>query len=581
MTMRLISAVLGLCAALAIWMLGAGSAAAQTQSWVQIEARPSLAQAEDRARTYAAQLPDVTGYRLSSGWYAIALGPYAPLVAEAQLARLRALGAIPSDSFIADGRGFGAQFWPVGGAIAPVAPLPLPEQPGVTETAFPPTGETLAEARAAERALSDQDRRDVQSALQWAGFYNSTIDGLFGAGTRRSIAAWQAAQGVEPTGVLTTAQRVALIAAFNEARESLGLQLVADGEAGIEINLPTKLVAFDGYEAPFARYAPVNDSGVQVLLISQAGDIDSLASLYEVIQTLEIVPTEGPRRLNRRSFTIEGRDDETLTYITAELADGAIKGFALVWPVADLDRRALAFGAMQSSFRSLGGGALPDTAGTPAAQRPDLISGLRVRQPVLTRSGVWADSVGTVLTAGADLAACGRVTVGEDIEARVAAVDEATGAVVLQPRMRLAPLRVARLAPVPPRLRSEIAVSGFSYGGLLGAPTMTYGTLTDIRSLEGDNRLDLLSISALPGDAGGPVLGASGDLVGLLLPAPDASARALPPDVRYAVDAQALAAFLSDAGFSSLLAPEAAPAMAPEDLVIAAADMTVLVSCWE
>jgi hypothetical protein len=69
--------------------------------------------------------------------------------------------------------------------------------------------------------------------------------------------------------------------------------------------------------------------------------------------------------------------------------------------------------------------------------------------------------------------------------------------------------------------------------------------------------------------------------VGLLLPAPDSGARALPPDVRYAVDAQALAAFLSDAGFSSLLAPEAAPAMAPEDLVIAAADMTVLVSCWE
>ena len=45
--------------------------------WVQIEAQPNLTDATDRARVYAADLPDVNGFRMGSGWYAIALGPYA------------------------------------------------------------------------------------------------------------------------------------------------------------------------------------------------------------------------------------------------------------------------------------------------------------------------------------------------------------------------------------------------------------------------------------------------------------------------------------------------------------------------
>ena len=58
---------------LSVW---ATAAIAQGTSWVQVEARPSEAQARERAEFYAGGLADVQGYRLASGWYAIALGPY-------------------------------------------------------------------------------------------------------------------------------------------------------------------------------------------------------------------------------------------------------------------------------------------------------------------------------------------------------------------------------------------------------------------------------------------------------------------------------------------------------------------------
>ena len=88
-------------------VLWAATAGAQQLGWVQIEARPSEAQAVERAQAYAARLPNVNGFALPSGWYAIALGPYDRFTAEQELRRLRAEGAVPGDSFLSDGRGVG------------------------------------------------------------------------------------------------------------------------------------------------------------------------------------------------------------------------------------------------------------------------------------------------------------------------------------------------------------------------------------------------------------------------------------------------------------------------------------------
>ena len=67
--------------------LGASVAMAQGTTWVQIEARPTEAEAEARAAAYSGRLDSVNGFRLSSGWYAIALGPFSRDEAEITIRR--------------------------------------------------------------------------------------------------------------------------------------------------------------------------------------------------------------------------------------------------------------------------------------------------------------------------------------------------------------------------------------------------------------------------------------------------------------------------------------------------------------
>ncbi len=554
---------------------------AQEAVWVQIEARPTLQQAEARARDYAARLPNVSGFRLRSGWYAIAIGPILAPLAPGELARLRAAREIPGDSFVADGRNFREQFWPIGaaGLAQPVITSPL-GQPNET-AALPvpePSDETPAEARASERTLTRADREDLQRALQASGFYASRIDGSFGRGTRSAMAAWQAATGYEATGILTSQQRRVLLDTYRDAIASLGLSPVYDADAGIDITLPMARVAFEGYESPFARYGGLEDD-TQILLISQPGDSDTLRGLYDVLQTLEIVPLEGPRQFARAEFSISGENDQISTRIEARLTVDGVKGYAVVWPVEDRLGQQLVLEALKTSFSPVKGVVLPDTIGDRSLQRPDLLAGLQVRRPEVSASGFFVDFSGRVLTSSDTVASCSRITIEGDTEADVAATDPATGLALLQPRTDLSPLGVGLLRAEPPLLQSEVAVAGYSYGGILGAPTLSFGTLLDLRGLNGEANLSRLALSAQPGDAGGPVLDDAGGVLGILLPPPSKGDRALPPDVRYAADAVAIAGFLAENGVT-LGAPPPNEPLAPEDITALGSDMTVLVECW-
>ncbi|NNE81115.1 MAG: peptidoglycan-binding protein [Silicimonas sp.] len=547
---------------------------AHAQAWVQIEAQPSEASALERAADYASRLPDVNAFRTGTNWHVIALGPYGEDEARLKLLELRVSREVPSDAFVSDGRSFQDQVFgdgrqaalPGSGAETPADPLP-PLEPGE---------ETVTEARQGERQLSREERAELQVALKWEGFYNSTIDASFGPGTRRAMAAWQEAQRYEPTGVLTTLQRRELIEGYQSVVRSLDIRPLVDPTLGIEVDIPAQMVEFDRYDAPFAHFKPTTDDGVRLVLISQSGDTTTLAALYDILQTLEVAPVDGPRALRRDSFTIEGSNDKITSYIYARVASGTVKGYALIWPQGDDKRFRLALSAMQESFRT-NSGVLPDNAGS-GPQNIDLLSGLEIRRAERARSGFFIDGEGTVLTTYEAVRQCGRITLNEATEADIAAEDTGLGLAILKPRQTLAPLSVARLAAVEPRLQSDVAVSGFSFGGVLSAPSLTYGTLADLKGLNGDDRVQRLSVISEPGDAGGPVFDGSGAVMGMLLDR-GASARKLPDDVAFAADAPVLAEFLSANGVNPAAA-DPGEEMAPEDLTLLAADLTVLVSCW-
>ncbi len=581
-----------------LFCVAAQLGAAQTARdvvWVQIEARPTYEQALERINVYTETLTDVNGFALSGGWYAITLGPYTREAAEELLRSYRLQGRIPRDSYIALSRAYSQQYWPPGadvlnlGSIAALG-SPLAQPPATAVPAEEPVApepvtlsvendtETPAEARRSESALQAADRRALQRALQWAGFYRSTIDGAFGRGTRTAMREWQTANGFEPTGILTTAQRAALLKQYNAILDGLNMQLVRDLEAGIEIRLPTAAVAFESYDPPFAQYNAVGDLEARVLLISQAGDRATLASLYEIMQTLRIVPLEGPRRLNRNNFSLIGRNASFVSETEVTLSDGEIKGFTLIWPVGDETRRARVLDEMRASLVRRTG-VIDPSRGLPDDLRADLGEGLEVRKPILSHSGFFVDPRGTVVTHAAGVENCSRITLDDLYDARVASVDAAGGVAVLRPTETLVPPGYAEFSAAPPRLQSEVAVAGYSFAGQLNAPSVTFGTLDDLQGLSGEPGLSRLSLPALPGDVGGPVFDGSGNVFGMLLPQPEGSRR-LPEGVRFALTGETFSAALSKAGLPVSTGVQTAQ-LAPEDITDRGTLMTVLVSCWE
>ena len=563
-------------------------------SWVQIEAKSSLAEARDRAADWAGSLPDVAGFQLGTGWYAIAIGPFDTAEA-AETARqlLRGERIIPSDAFVTQGERFRGQFWPVGASLAAqpeaapeTVPPPAPEAAPDTAAAPAPAPEpapqpveTLAESRRLEAALSREERRDIQAALEWTGFYEGALDGLFGRGTRASIASWQEAQGFEPTGVLASTQQRQLFDTVAAEKAAYGFETVEEPEAGIRVTLPMALVEFDHYDPPFVHYRAKDGSGVRILLISQQGDQADLFGLYDAMQTLEIVPVAGERSRDRTSFTLTGQNAKLHSHSEAQLKSGLIKGFTLAYPADQEARMARVLAAMQQSFEPTGTKALDDTLGKPlAVSGAALMAGLNVRQPVAARSGFWLTEAGAVLTAAEGFDTCKRVTI-EDHAAEIAFSDPALGIAVLTSTEDLAPAAIAHFQRAAPAPGAAIAVAGFSYPETLSAPVLSFGTLSALSGLAGETDRARLAVTTLPGDAGGPVLDGSGSVIGLLLPAPSDATRLLPPDLSIAVPATLLTPALTQAGFS--LAPsENQGALAAEDIAEIAQDLVVQVACW-
>ncbi|WP_147125494.1 serine protease [Shimia ponticola] len=581
-------------AAALIWLGTAICVFAQELVWIQVEAQPNLRAAEDRVRSYATRLPDVAGFQQSSNWYVIALGPYDRDTAEGQLRTLRVLGEIPRDSFIARSSAYRSQFWPIGqnalaatAPVTPAAPAPTPQVESNETTAAAPEpdapvavpDETLREARASESRLTRDEKKELQVALQWAGFYRAAIDGSYGRGTRAAMREWQEFKGLEPTGVLTTRQRATLLRDYNAVLEGMDIATVTDAQAGIQIDLPLGVMAFEQYEPPFAHYRPTGDVTAHVSLISQPGSDARFRGLYNVLQTLDMVPTDGPRKLNRSSFQIEGQDDRYHTTVEVRFERGEMKGFMFVWPAGDDQRRTRVLDAVRASFTPIPGVLNPDLVEPTEDQSVDLLAGLEVRQPAQTATGFFVDGAGTVLTHAAAIDNCGRVSIFGETDMDVVFADSALGLAALRPQSPTAPISYATFQGSVPRLKSEVLVAGYSFGGLLGAPTLTTGSLEDLRGLGGEDTVKRLAIETQPGDAGGPVFDGGGKVLGLLQPMQD-GARKLPNGVGFAVDTDTIRARLQDAGIV-LTEGTGTAAISPIELETMAADMTVLVECWQ
>ncbi len=562
------------------------------QRWVQIEAQPSLLEAEAHARDHARSLSDVQAFSIGSGWYAIALGPYPEKLAQETLDLLLAAAAIPSDSFLSSGTNYRQKIWPAGAdndvtilpSVDPVpenVPTQTDEPVEVIETSPEPStamvdDETPNQARESEAALSQAQKEQLQVMLKWAGFYNSTIDGAFGPGTRSSMAAWQTANNFDATGILTTFQRQTLIGQYNAIFDGLGIEKTVNLTAGIAMDLPLGKVAFSNNAAPLVHYTSPTGGIEHVFMISQAGDQDDLAALFEVLQTLTIIPRDAKATLSNDSFEISGTSTNSQTFVSARLSDGAIKGYGIVWPNGNRELVSRLIARINASFEPRTG-AMTAADSQNVSDGLDLVYGLELRRPLMVRSGVYIGQNGTLITAAESLDLCTSFVIEGEIEAKLVEPN-LNGIAILQPLASMAPPATAFLAFPPNGTGQDVYLTSYPYGGRLNAPTVTKGSVEDLRGLDNDPAKMRLEMPANSNDIGGGVYDQFGGLVGILV-SPNASGRILPSETQVAINLPRLIEQGTDIGMR--VASTTDTDLREEALVSALSGPTALIECWE
>ncbi len=195
----------------------------------------------------------------------------------------------------------------------------------------------------------------------------------------------------------------------------------------------------------------------------------------------------------------------------------------------------------------------------PAAPANSAAPGAAQAKPKLvTGSGIVVNSAGDVLTNQHVVKSCKAVLVKgmnmAPVAARVDAVDPKNDLALLKidPAPAVGKPAVFRRQSRPVRLGESIGVIGYPLTGILSAePKATFGQINSVAGANNDYTLLQISAPIQPGNSGGPVLDASGSVIGVIVSSMVAFATgtgAVPQNVNFAIRGEFAQIFLTAHG---------------------------------
>jgi S1-C subfamily serine protease len=228
--------------------------------------------------------------------------------------------------------------------------------------------------------------------------------------------------------------------------------------------------------------------------------------------------------------------------------------------------------AAQAQARQWRPAAGPALAQTPAAEE-------RARRAEPRGSG-FRVAPGRIVTSEHVVAGCARILVGDRRSTRRAADAVNDLAVIDVPGDQGA---VAPLRSTAARLGEGVTIAGFPLEGLLAGLSVTGGNVSRLSGLGGDTGQLQISAPVQPGNSGGPVLDAAGNVIGVVVSKLDALGVArvtgdVPQNVNFAIKGEVLRGFL-DAHRVAYSSSSGGQPLAADAIAERARQFTVLIQC--
>ena len=539
-------------AAMLLFLLASNVSHAQSQSyWIRVTDDVPLAESRDVALNLADEVDGVAVFRGSDG-YVVAIGELSLDNAQELLRNLSSSGKISPGSTIVT----------LAEEVKPLARFPGPAA-------------VTAELDDLAFDFDAGERLAIQIALKWFGFYEGTIDGLFLGETKRAIADFQDSVDAAPTGVITRTQAGNLMNAYNSEIENVQLETVTLDDAGISLAIPAAILKFSYTKTPYVHFEPISNIPATLVLYSLRGDSAVLRLLHDAILASDFVPSMENEQFSNDRFEVTATSEFLSSYTLVQMWDDRIKGFSLAWRPANDELMQRISRGMASSLAESSTITLEDSSSnTTQPVVPE-----RNPKPISTSSGFFVDGSGFVATSSHSVAGCSNVVVGPDFKMELHSLDEGAGLAILRPTEHLVPMGFSRFSDMSVTGPADVSVSGYSHGGLLGAPTLSRGTVIAGSSPEAEGHSKtFIRVAAHSGDIGGPVLDSFGSVIGMLKHH-ESPFMQLPEGIHEMIKSTAIVESLEKLEID-LEVSESRSELHPVDLGRRAAEMTVLVKCF-
>ncbi|MGH2340441.1 trypsin-like peptidase domain-containing protein [Segnochrobactraceae bacterium EtOH-i3] len=493
-----------------------------------------------------------------------------------------------------------------GPALAGAVPL-SPSAPGCAASTcgmLLPVASTAADrqaleaARTAFRALPRQERLDLQVRLAVLGYWTAVANDSFGPKLMAAIQSFQRDLGTAPTGMLDARELAALREAASPLLRLWDLKAIRHPYVDATLWVPAGLDLMQETDRAGFAFKSV-DGSLKVMFDAYDG--------LELIAILEGLLDEFPpstilyRAIEEDFFVLSIRTGATSRYIRFQRIPGGVIGFGLVWSKDALYRGERLSVVMSDLFRAsvvlhqprrppdpvaTTQAHLAPSPSSPAAapgNAPEAQRKEEAQNKSSSGTGFYVGP-GLVLTNAHVVEGCSAVAIslaGTQRPASVLARDaEVDLALIQTPQSGPAPAQLR----IGARLGEDVAAFGFPLSGVLASSgNFTRGTITATAGLRDDTRQLQISAPVQPGNSGGPLLDASGNVVGVIVAKLDALKVAaiiddIPQNINFAIKASMAARFLEEQGVAYTASGPAA-ALQPADLAALAQTFTVAIRC--